>query len=355
MAAEVRTGTRTLRSAADLIAAGFVSPNDAEALQAVARRYAVAITPAMAALIDPADAADPIGRQFLPSAAELSAHAGELADPIGDQAKSPVPGLVHRYPDRVLLKIVGVCPVYCRFCFRREMVGPDTGHNLSEAELEAALAYIRETPAIWEVILTGGDPFMLSERRVRALMQALDAIAHVKVVRWHTRVPVVAPQMVTEAFVAALTTTQKTVVVGLHANHPRELTMDARAVLDRLARAGIALVSQTVLLHGINDDVVILETLMRGFVEARVLPYYLHHGDLAPGTAHFRIPVARGIDLVRELHRRLSGLARPDYVLDLPGAFGKISLLSSDVRLTNEGCAVRDAAGRMHHYRDVLT
>ena len=309
----------------------------------------------MAALIDPADAADPIGRQFLPSAAELFAHAAELADPIGDYAKSPVDGVVHRYPDRVLLKIVGVCPVYCRFCFRREMVGPDTGHNLSEAELDAALSYIRDTPAIWEVILTGGDPFMLSERRVRALMQALDAIAHVKVVRWHTRVPVVAPQMVTEAFVTALTTTRKTVVVGLHANHPRELTAGARVALERLARAGIALVSQSVLLRGINDDVVILETLMRGFVEARVLPYYLHHGDLAPGTAHFRIPVARGIELVRELHRRVSGLARPDYVLDLPGGSGKISLISADVRQTDEGCEVRDALGRVHIYRDVLT
>ncbi len=349
------TGARTLRSAVDLIAAGLAAPVQAATLQAVARRYSVAITPAMAALIDPADAADPIGRQFVPSAAELSTDAAELADPIGDYVKSPVDGIVHRYPNRVLLKIVGVCPVYCRFCFRREMVGPDTGHNLSEAEVDAALSYIRDTPAIWEVILTGGDPFMLSERRVRALMQALDAIAHVKVVRWHTRVPVVAPQMVTEAFVAALTTTQKTVVVGLHANHPRELTLDARASIARLANAGIVLVSQTVLLRGINDDVVILETLMRGFVEARVLPYYLHHGDLAPGTAHFRIPVARGIELVRELHRRLSGLARADYVLDLPGGSGKISLLSADVRLTDAGCEVRDAAGRMHLYHDVLT
>jgi lysine 2,3-aminomutase len=345
---------KTLRSAADLVSAGFADARQADILDAVAERYAVAITPAMSALIDPDDVSDPIARQFVPSAAELHTHAAELADPIGDHTKSPVPGLVHRYPDRVLLKIVGVCPVYCRFCFRREMVGPDAGHNLTEAELTAALAYIRATPAIWEVILTGGDPFMLSERRVRSIMETLDTIPHVKIVRWHTRVPVVAPQIVTGSFVQALSSTLKTVIVGLHANHPRELTTDARTALSRLSNAGIPLVSQTVLLRGVNDDTATLEALMRAFVEARVIPYYLHHGDLAPGTGHFRVPVARGMAIVRELHRRLSGIARPDYVLDLPGAFGKVSLLSSDVRLIPGGCEIRDAHGRTHIYRDAL-
>ncbi len=345
---------KSIRSATDLVSAGFAAPAHADTLAAVAERYAVAITPTMATLIDTKDPADPIARQFVPSAAELTTHAAELADPIGDHTKSPVPGLVHRYTDRVLLKIVGVCPVYCRFCFRREMVGPDAGHNLTEAEIAAALAYVRATPAVWEVILTGGDPFTLSERRVRSLMQALDAIPHVKIVRWHTRVPVVAPHVVTDAFVHAVSDTTKTVVVGLHANHPRELTPEARAAIARLANAGIPLLSQTVLLRGINDDTATLELLMRAFVEARVIPYYLHHGDLAPGTGHFRIPVAQGVALVRELHRRLSGIARPDYVLDLPGAFGKVSLLSADVRLTPDGCEIRDAKGRTHVYRDAL-
>ncbi len=348
------TREKTLRSASDLVAAGFAATSSAETLAAVAERYAVAITPAMAALIDPGDPTDALARQFVPTAAELTTHAAELADPIGDHARSPVPGLVHRYPDRVLLKIVGVCPVYCRFCFRREMVGPDAGHNLTDAELANALAYIRATPAIWEVILTGGDPFMLSPRRIRALMQGLQSIPHVKIVRWHTRVPVVAPNLVTDALVAALTSGNKTIVVGIHANHPRELTPDARAALARLAQAGIPLVSQTVLLRGINNDLATLEALMRAFIESRLIPYYLHHGDLAPGTGHFRIPVAHGIALVRDLHRRLSGIARPDYVLDLPGAFGKVSLLSSDVRLTADGCEIRDAAGRIHVYRDAL-
>ena len=348
------TREKTLRSAADLVAAGFAAPSSSETLAAVTERYAVAITPAMATLIDPNDPADAIASQFVPSTAELTTHAAELADPIGDHAKSPVPGLVHRYPDRVLLKIVGVCPVYCRFCFRREMVGPDAGHNLTDAELNRALAYIRATPAIWEVILTGGDPFMLSPRRIRALMLDLATIPHVKIVRWHTRVPVVAPNLATDALVSALTSGNKTIIVGIHANHSREFTPDARAALTRLSHAGIPLVSQTVLLRGINDDVATLDALMRAFVETRIIPYYLHHGDLAPGTGHFRVPVAQGIALVRDLHRRLSGIARPDYVLDLPGAFGKISLLSADVRLTADGCEIRDAAGRIHVYRDAL-
>jgi lysine 2,3-aminomutase len=354
LAAQVTAHEKTLRSAADLVSAGFTAPQNSDTLAAVAERYAVAITPTMAALIDPDDPTGPIARQFVPTTAELITHAAELADPIGDHAKSPVPGLVHRYPDRVLLKIVGVCPVYCRFCFRREMVGPDAGHNLSDGELDAAIAYIRATPAIWEVILTGGDPFMLSPRRVHALMQSLASIPHVKIVRWHTRVPVVAPHLVTGTFIEALTSVNKTTIVGIHANHPRELTPAAHAALAGLSQAGIPLISQTVLLRGINDDVATLDALMRAFLEARIIPYYLHHGDLAPGTGHFRVPVAHGIALVRQLHRRLSGIARPDYVLDLPGAFGKVSLLSADVRLTADGCEIRDAAGRTHIYRDAL-
>ncbi|MCU0954376.1 MAG: lysine-2,3-aminomutase-like protein [Hyphomicrobium sp.] len=345
---------RTLRSADDLVSAGFASPRSKAAIEDVAARYAIAITPAMSALIDASGTDDPIGRQFLPDVAELTSLASEHADPIGDGLKSPIPGLVHRYPDRVLLKIVGVCPVYCRFCFRREMIGPDAGRNLSEPEIEAALGYIRRSPQVWEVILTGGDPFVLSQRRIRTLMHALDAISHVKVVRWHTRVPVVDPERITDDFVEALRETRKTVIVGLHSNHPRELTPSARSALARIAGAGVPLVSQTVLLRGINDDPGTLESLMRGFVENRVLPYYIHHGDLANGTAHFRVPIARGIELVHELHRRLSGIARPDYVLDLPGAAGKISLLSRNVSHGPEGWEIRDPDGRTHLYRDVL-
>ena len=187
-------------------------------------------------------------------------------------------------PDRALLTLLHVCPVYCRFCFRRERVGPGAEAVLPPDAVEAALAYIADHPAIWEVILTGGDPLALSPRRIAAVMARLGAIDHVRVVRFHTRVPVVAPETVTPELVAALAGAGKTTYVGLHCNHPRELTPAARAACGRLIDAGLALVSQTVLLRGVNDDADTLAQLMRRFVELRIRPYYLHHGDLAPGT-----------------------------------------------------------------------
>ncbi|MCC7252476.1 lysine-2,3-aminomutase-like protein [Hyphomicrobium sp.] len=315
---------QTLRTATDLVDAGL-APAHAEAdVARVAARYAVAVTPAMAELIDAKDSADPIARQFVPDVRELERAPEERSDPIGDHVKSPVKGIVHRYADRVLLKIVGVCPVYCRFCFRREMVGPAAEANLTAEEIDAALAYIRAHPEVWEVILTGGDPFVMSPRRVQEITQALASIDHVKIVRWHTRVPVVAPERVTADLVGALGAARKTVYVALHSNHPRELTAAARAAIARLVDAGIPVVSQTVLLRGVNDSVETLEALMRAFVEARVKPYYLHHGDLAPGTAHFRTTVAEGQALMHALRQRVSGLAMPTYMLDIPGGHGKV-------------------------------
>lgn len=334
----------TLRTATDLAEAGLVAPERAAEVERVAARYAVAVTPAMAELIDARDAADPIARQFVPDTRELERTPAELNDPIGDDARSPLRGIVHRYPDRVLLKIVGVCPVYCRFCFRREMVGPAAEANLSEDELKAALAYIGAHPEVWEVILTGGDPFVMSPRRVAEVTRALGGMPHVKIVRWHTRVPVAAPERVTAELVAALRSAEKTVYVALHANHPRELTGAARAALARLADAGMPLVSQSVLLRGVNDDVATLEALMRAFVEARVKPYYLHHGDLAPGTAHFRVPLAEGQALMRALRERLSGLAMPTYVLDVPGGYGKVPVGPAYL----DGEVVMDPRGGLH-------
>ncbi len=335
---------QTLRTARDLVAAGLVAREAETDVGRVAERYAVAVTPAMAELIDTTDAHDPIARQFVPDRRELDRAPGERADPIGDLAKSPVRGLVHRYPDRVLLKIVGVCPIYCRFCFRREMVGPAAEANLTLPEIEAALDYIRTHPAIWEVILTGGDPFVMSPRRIEEVTRALGAIAHVKIIRWHTRVPAVAPERVTTDLVAALSASQTTVYVALHANHPRELTAAARGAIGRIVDAGIPVVSQTVLLRGINDSVETLAALMRAFVEARVTPYYLHHGDLAPGTGHFRTTVAEGQALMHALRQRLSGLAMPTYVLDIPGGHGKVPI--GPVYL--DGDSVSDPHGTLH-------
>ncbi len=316
----------------------------------MAREFAVAITEDMAGLIDPDDPHDPIAAQFVPIAAELAVSEEELGDPIGDQRWSPVPGVVHRHRDRVLLKPTLLCPVYCRFCFRREVVGKKPA-MLKPAVLQRAYAYIRERPEIWEVIITGGDPFVLAPRRLAAIVGTLDEIPHLGVIRFHTRVPVVDPGRVTAALVAALTA-EKAVYVVIHANHPRELTVAAKAAITRLIRAGIPVLSQTVLLRGVNDDAAILEALFRGLVAMRVKPYYLHHADLARGTAHFRTGIAEGQHLVRSLRARASGLCQPTYVLDIPGGYGKVPLAASAAAPDpgSGGWIVEDGTGIRHAY-----
>lgn len=342
--------TRPLRTPAELADAGLVKPQDLPGLETVAARYAVSLTPDLAELIDPTDPRDPIARQFLPSAEELNILSSERMDPIGDEAHSPLPGLVHRYPDRVLLKPLHVCPVYCRFCFRREAVGPDGLGSLSEAQLADAYRYIAEREAIWEVIVTGGDPFALSPRRLASLAEALSAIPHVRVLRFHTRVPIVDPARVTEALVASLKLFGRAVFVALHANHPKEFSEAAKAACSRLVDAGIPLVSQSVLLRGVNDDAQTLEALMRTFVENRIKPYYLHHGDLAPGTSHLRTSLTEGRTLMRALRGHLSGLAQPSYVLDIPGGHGKVPVGPDYLREGERGWAVTDPAGTEHTY-----
>jgi lysine 2,3-aminomutase len=322
------------------------------ALARVAARYATAITPAMRGLIDPSDLLDPIARQFVPTEDEALDARDESPDPIGDHVHSPAEGIVHRYDDRALLKLSHLCPVYCRFCFRREMVGPGRAATLSPEALERAIEYIAATPALWEIILTGGDPLILSPQRIGAVTRRLAAIEHVKVLRWHTRVPVVAPERITAELVAALKADGASTWVALHANHPRELTAPARAAIARLVDAGIPLVSQSVLLRGVNDDPETLEALMRGFVEARVKPYYLHHLDRAPGTAHFRTSIARGQELVLRLHDRASGLCQPSYVLDMPGGYGKAPLGAASVEACHDGYRVRTRTGIHRHYRE---
>lgn len=338
----------TLRSLEALEREGLLSPDPR--LEAAAQSMAIAVTPEMAALIDRTDLTrDPIARQFVPSVAETEVAPEELADPIGDEFRSPVKGIVHRYPDRVLLKPLHVCPVYCRFCFRREKVGPG-GEALSADELDDALAYIRARPEIWEVILTGGDPLMLAPRRLGRLLAALDAIPHVAVIRIHSRVPVADPGRITEELVAALRPRRAGVWLGVHCNHARELTTEARTALARLANAGLPLMAQTVLLKGVNDDVETLEQLMRALVAARVKPYYLHHPDLVRGTGHFRVSIAEGQALMKALRGRLSGLAQPTYVLDVPGGHGKVPVGPSYLGDDPDALTVQDAFGGSHSY-----
>jgi len=343
----VRAGT--LRGQ-DLVSAGLIEASRLEEITRVAGKFAVGLTTDVAALIDPTDPADPIAAQFVPSGAELEIAPEERADPIGDARWSPVPGIVHRHPDRVLLKPTLLCPVYCRFCFRREVVGKRPA-MLDHRSLERAFDYIRQRPEIWEVIVTGGDPFVLAPRRLADIVRALDQIAHLAVIRFHTRVPVADPWRITSALVEALAA-EKAVYVVVHANHPRELTPRAKEALTRLSRAGIPLLSQTVLLRGVNDDAAVLEALFRGLVAMRVKPYYLHHADLARGTAHFRTGIAAGQRLVRALRGRISGLCQPTYVLDIPGGYGKVPISPGAVSAGGEagGWIVEDPAGARHAY-----
>ncbi|HVX77661.1 MAG TPA: lysine-2,3-aminomutase-like protein [Bradyrhizobium sp.] len=336
----------TLREPAELVTHRLAPAEQLAALEKVAARYAVAVTPHIAALIEPGDPADPIARQFIPSPEELVSAPSERADPIGDEAHSPVAGIVHRYPDRVLFKLVHVCAVYCRFCFRREMVGPGKASALSPAAYRDGLDYIRAHPEIWEVILTGGDPLMLSPRRLAEIMADLAAIDHVRIIRLHTRVPVADPARISDEMVAALKAAGAATWVALHANHPGELAGEARAACARIVDAGIPMVSQSVLLRGVNDDAATLAALMRAFVECRVKPYYLHHGDLAPGTSHLRTTLAEGQELMRALRGRISGLCQPEYVLDIPGGYGKAPVGPNYLQPETSGSRSNSFAGQ---------
>jgi lysine 2,3-aminomutase len=308
------------------------------------------VTPYLEALLRGRSAADPLATQFLPNTQELQILAYESADPIGDQLHCPVQGVVHRYPDRVLLKVTHACAAYCRFCFRREMVGRK-GVPLKGAALEVALGYIRAKAEIWEVILTGGDPLTLSSRRLGDVLERLAAIDHVEVLRIHTRVPIVAPDRVTDAYARALECSTP-VYLAVHVNHPHELTESVALALKRLLAAGVTLLSQTVLLRGVNDDAAVLERLFRKLVRLKVRPYYLHHPDLAPGTSHFRVPIESGQAIMRSLRGRVSGLCQPTYVLDVPGGFGKVPAAPQYVgeRLACGGRNVADYQGVLHRY-----
>lgn len=314
-------------------------------LQEVVARYPVRMTPQMAARMAAGDPADPLVRQFLPRLEELQTLPDETDDPISDAAYSPVAGIVHRYPDRVLVLPTWKCAVHCRFCFRRTRVGKPAP-RLGAEEQDAALAYIRQHHAVREVILTGGDPLMLGLSPLRVWLEALDAIPHVRVLRLHSRVPVVAPERITPGLIRCLRKLETPVYLAVHANHPREFTAPAGEALRRLAQAGVGLLGQSVLLRGVNADADTLAALMQAFLAHRIRPYYLHHLDPAPGTGHFRVSLAEGQALVQGLRGRLSGLAQPVYVLDIPGGHGKSPLDPGWV--SAEGTQIRDWRGQLH-------
>lgn len=342
---------KTLRRVDDLVERGLADQGDLDVLRRVADRFDVAITPDLVDLMTPGDIQGPIARQFVPSKRELTVLPEERADPIGDDPFTPVKGITHRYPDRLLLKPVHVCAAYCRFCFRREKVGPGS-ESLSRQELAQAFEYIRAHREVWEVILSGGDPLVLPPRKIAEIVDALGEIDHVRILRVHTRIPVMDASRIDAQMIAALRHPKLTTYIILHTNHVQELSPDARNAIARFVDAGIPMLSQTVLLKGVNDDAETLTALFRELVILRVKPYYLHHGDLAVGTGHFRTTLAEGQAIMRELRQSLSGIAQPTYVLDIPGGFGKVPAGPNYVGPETEaGCReVEDPWGRKHVY-----
>jgi lysine 2,3-aminomutase len=321
----------------------------AQDLQKVSEHYAVRITPSVFETIKDHAPHDPVARQYIPDSKELIKQPQELDDPIGDKKHSPVEGIVHRYPDRVLLMPVSSCAVYCRYCFRREFVGKGPA-LLGDDKLKAALEYIKKNKQIWEVILTGGDPLVLSARRLTELMEVLSEIEHVKIIRIHTKLPIVDPTRVNDSLLHALDT-NKALYMALHINHANELSEDVITAIRRLRDCGISLLSQSVLLRGVNDNADTLEALYRALVSEHVKPYYLHHLDRANGTGHFRVSIDRGQAIIKELKARMSGLCLPTYMLDIPGGYGKIPLTPQYIKIHKPGqYELEDTQGRRHPY-----
>jgi lysine 2,3-aminomutase len=288
-------------------------------------RFRVDVTPYFASLMDPEDSACPIRRQVIPTIYETAHFEADMVDSLAEDAHSPVPGLVHRYPDRVLMLVTTQCASYCRFCTRSRIVG-DCHAQFNSAAHERQLAYIAATPQVRDVLLSGGDPLILAPRVMEGLLKRLRDIPHVEVVRIGTRVPVFLPQRITDELVSTLRQYHP-LWMNIHFNHPKEITPEVEVALARLADAGIPLGSQTVLLAGVNDCPSIMLALVQKLVRNRVRPYYLYQCDLVHGAGHFRTPVAKGIEIMEALRGHTSGFAVPTYVIDAPEGGGKVPIL----------------------------
>lgn len=285
----------------------------------------MAITPYYATLIDPHDPNCPIRRQAIPTTRELHFAQEDMADPLLEDTDSPAPGLTHRYPDRVLFLVTDQCSMYCRHCTRRRFAGT-TDQPRSQKEIDASIEYIRNTPTVRDVLLSGGDALMLGDERLEYILRALRQIPHVEIIRIGTRAPVVMPQRITPQL-AAMLRKYHPLYVNVHFNHPKEITPAAKEACERLADAGIPLGNQSVLLRGINDDPVIMKQLVHDLLKIRVRPYYIYQCDLSQGISHFRTRVSKGIEIIESLRGHTSGLAVPTFVVDAPGGGGKIPVM----------------------------
>jgi lysine 2,3-aminomutase len=329
-----------------------LTPDEERALAAGRGLFRLGVTPHYATLVDPDDPACPLRLQVVPRGGELVVADFEARDPLAEDAASPVPGLVHRYPDRVLLLLTHECALYCRYCTRRRIVGDQEA--VSTPMLEAALEYVRCTPAVRDVLLSGGDPLSLSDRRLEWVVSRLREIPHVEIIRIGSRMPVVLPQRITPELVGMLRKYHP-VWLNTHFNHPFELTPPAtRQAMERLADAGIPTGNQTVLLRGVNDCPVVMKRLVHELVKLRCRPYYLYNCDLSEGLSHFRTPVSRGLAIIEALRGHTSGYAVPTYVVDAPGGGGKIPLSPDYVVSRSPGrLVVRNFEGRHFTYHDV--
>ncbi|MGD8245638.1 MAG: KamA family radical SAM protein, partial [Anaerolineae bacterium] len=312
-------------------------------------RFHVDVTPYFASLMDREDPACPLRRQVIPTVQETMSTGADLVDSLAEDAHSPVPGLVHRYPDRVLMLVTTQCASYCRFCTRSRMVG-DAHAQLKATTVDRQLAYIASMPQIRDVLLSGGDPLMMSSRLLEDLLRRLRAIPHVEVIRIGTRAPVFLPQRITDDLVGMLRQFHP-LWMNVHVNHPREITPEVEAALGWLADAGIPLGSQSVLLAGINDCPNVMLALAQTLVRHRVRPYYLYQCDLVQGASHFRTPVAKGIEIMEALRGHTSGFAIPTFVIDAPEGGGKVPLLPSYLlSMSDRYVVVRNYEGLMSTY-----
>jgi lysine 2,3-aminomutase len=307
----------------------------------------MAITPYYATLIDPENAACPIRMQAVPTAAELQFGKYDMADPLHEDKDSPVPGLTHRYPDRVLMLVTDQCSMYCRHCTRRRLAGV-CDQARSRKEIGACIDYIRRTPAIRDVILSGGDALLLSDEVIEDILQQLRRIEHVEIIRFGTRTPVVMPQRITPELCGMLKKYHP-VYVNTHFNHPLEITPEAAEACARLADAGVPLGNQSVLLRDINDCPQLMKKLMQQLLKIRVRPYYVYQCDMSQGIEHFRTPISSGIQVIEYLRGHTSGLAVPTYVVDAPGGGGKIPVMPQYLISQNAGKVV------LRNYEGVFT
>lgn len=327
-----------------------LKPEEEEGLKLPKHKLSMAITPYIATLIDPQDPNCPIRKQFVPNAKESIVSPLEMTDPCGEDSHTPVPGLVHRYPDRVLMIVTNRCAVYCRYCTRSRIVGEDKQYLFIQEDFDRACDYLEKTPVVRDVLISGGDPLLLSDAKIEYMLKRLRAIKHIEFLRIGSRIPFALPQRITPEF-CEMIRRYHPVWMSVHVNHPKEVTPETKAACERLADAGIPLGSQSVLIRGVNDSVEVMKELMHKLLMCRVRPYYIYQCDLVKGTTHMRTSVQKGIEIIEGLRGHTTGYAVPTYVIDGPGGGGKIPINPNYIVSMGDGKVIlRNFKGEIFEY-----